>query len=111
MDKKVEEQIEQLQLLEQSLQNLLAQKQNFQAHLFEVENAIREVEAAKGQAYKIVGAIMVASDHKKLKDDLEERKEILELRIKNLKKQEDSVKEKAEKLQSEVVVKLKEEKK
>lgn len=110
MDKETEQQISQLQLLEQNLQVFQAQKQNFQAHLFEVENALKEVENAKGQAYKIVGAIMVSSDPEKLKRDLESKKEVLELRIKNIRKQEDSVKEKAEKLQADVVKKLKSEK-
>ncbi len=106
MDKETEQQISQLQLMEQNLQNFLAQKQNFQSHLFEVENAIRELETVKGSAYKIVGAIMVSSDPEKLKKDMLSKKDVLELRIKNLKKQEDSIREKAEKLQAEVVKKL-----
>ncbi|MFH0752021.1 MAG: prefoldin subunit beta [archaeon] len=110
MDKETEQQISQLQLLEQNLQSFISQKQNFQAHLFEVENALKELKISKGTAYRIVGAIMIASDHDKLIKDLEEKKEVLELRIKNLQKQEDSVKEKADKIQVEVVKKLKEEK-
>lgn len=110
MDKETEQQISQLQLLEQNLQNFQAQKQNFQAHLFEVENALKEVENSTGSMYKIIGTIMVASDPKKLKEDLSSKKDVLELRIKSLKKQEDSIREKAEKLQAEVVEKLKSEK-
>lgn len=110
MDKETEKQISELQLLEQNLQNFSMQKQNFQAQLFEVENALKEVENAKGATYKIVGAIMVSSDPDKLKKDLGSRKEVLELRVKNLKKQEDSVRVKAEDIQKEVVEKLKEEK-
>src|SRR3989339_2077659 len=105
MDNQTEEQISRLQLLEQNMQAFTAQKQNFQAHLFEVENAINELEVSNGQAFKIVGAIMIASDSEKLKKDLKEKREVLELRIKNIEKQEKSVKEKAEKLQDEVVKK------
>jgi len=108
MDKDTEKQISQLQLMEQNMQNFQAQKQNFQAHLFEVENALKELDNLKGSAYKIVGAIMVSSDPAQLKKDLESKKELLELRVKNLKKQEDGVREKAEKLQAEVVKKLQE---
>ncbi len=107
MDKEMEDKISQLQLLEQNLQNFVVQKQNFQAHLFEVENALRELDNSKGAAYKIVGAIMVASDHDVLKKDLKEKKDVLELRINSLQKQEDNVREKAEKIQAEVVKGLK----
>jgi len=42
--------------------------------------------------------------------DLKEKKEVLELRIKNLQKQEDAIKDKAEKLQADVMKKLQEKK-
>ncbi len=106
MDKDTENQISQLQLLEQNLQSLVMQKQNFQAHLFEVENALKELSTSNGTAYKIVGAIMVSQSSEDLKKDLESKKEVLELRIKNLKKQEDLLREKAEKIQTEVVKSL-----
>ncbi len=110
MDKEMEDRISQLQLLEQNLQNFVAQKQNFQAHLFEVENALKELDSSKGTAYKIVGAIMIASDNAKLKKDLEEKKDVLGMRIKSIQKQEDSMREKAERIQAEVMKGLKEDK-
>jgi len=103
MNKETEDQISQLQMLEQNLQNITMQKQNFQAHLFEVENAIKELSESKGPVYKIVGAIMVSQESGLLKKDLESKKDLLEMRVKNLKKQEDSIKEKAGKIQAEVV--------
>jgi prefoldin beta subunit len=111
VSKETEQKIGQLQLLEQNMQNFLMQKQNFQAQLMEVENALKELESAKKETYKIVGNIMVASDKAGLKKDLSSKKEILDLRLKNLKKQEDSLKEKAEKIQAEVIEKLNKEKK
>ena len=91
MGTEVEQKIAQLQLLEQNMQNFLAQKQNFQAHELEINNA-----------YKIVGSIMINSDKNKLKTDLESKREIIALRIKNLEKQETQIKEKIDKLQEEV---------
>ncbi|MBU2634267.1 MAG: prefoldin subunit [Nanoarchaeota archaeon] len=95
--------IQELQLLEQNLQNLLMQKQNFQARLMENENALNELKDNKGQSYKIVGSIMIAEDNKKLEEDLIEEKNILDLRIKSIEKQEGGLKEKATKLQEEIM--------
>ena len=58
----VEQKIAQLQLLEQNMQNFLAQKQNFQAHELEINNAIDELGKSKGNAYKIVGSIMILQE-------------------------------------------------
>ena len=107
INKETEEKIGQLQLMEQNMQNIIMQKQAFQTQLFEVDNALNEIEKTKDETYKIVGPIMVATSKKELKDDLQSKKEILELRIKNLEKQEKKIKEEATQLQTEVMKKLK----
>ncbi len=101
-----QQKISQLQLFEQSLQNVLIQKQQFQSQLVEIESALKEIGTAK-EVYKIVGNIMVDSKKDDLKKDLTSKKEIIELRIKTLEKQEKSIKEKATKMQSEVLEKIK----
>lgn len=106
LTKESEQKVQQLQLMEQNIQNIMAQKQQFQAQLLEVENASTEIKSSKGNAYKLVGNIMVLSDKETLSKDLESKKEILNVRIKSLKKQEDGIKEKAEKLQAEVMTEL-----
>ena len=106
-NKETEQKITQLQMMEQNIQTFMAQRQNFQAQQLELDNAIKELEISKGDCYKMVGSIMIAADKDKLKKDLESRKEVVELRLKSIKKQEDSIKEKAEKLQSEVIKELK----
>ena len=105
--KETQEKIMQLQQLEQNLQRFLLQKQHFQTQMLEIENALEELSKSKGEAYKIIGTIMVSSDKDGLKKELAEKKEILELKLKNLEKQEDITKEKATKLQAEVMEKLK----
>jgi prefoldin beta subunit len=97
-----QEKIQQLQLLEQANQNLLMQKQNFQSQLLETESAIEEL-GKSSKSYKIVGSIMVASDSKSLKDEMAKRKEMLDLRIAAIEKQESQLRERASKLQSEVL--------
>lgn len=107
MVKESEKKIQELQALEQNLQNLLLQRQTFQARLLENENALKELNEAKKETYKIIGNIMVLVDKKKIKSQLEQEKEIIELRIKNIEKQESNLKEKATKLQQEVLKELK----
>ena len=100
--KETETKLNQLQMLEQSMQNLLMQKQQFQLQQVEIESALKELEKVN-EAYKIVGNIMVLSKKDDLKADLTSKKEIVELRIKNMEKQENQLREKASKLQNEVL--------
>lgn len=111
MNKETQQKIAQLQMMEQNIQTFMNQRQNFQAQQLEIDNALKELESSKGDCYKMVGSIMIATEKEKLKKDLQSRKEVVELRLKNIKKQEDSIKEKAEKLQSEVIKELKPSKK
>lgn len=96
------EDLHKLQLMEQSLQQFLMQRQTFQAQLMEIDSALSELDKTD-KAYKIVGNIMVVSEKSELKKDLESKKEILNLRIKNLEKQEEKIKENASKLQAEII--------
>ena len=52
MQQSTKEKIMQLQTLEQRMQNLLLQKQNFQTQTLEVENALAELKNGKGETYK-----------------------------------------------------------
>ena len=81
-----QESLMELQLLEQNLQNFLMQKQAQQIELNEIVAALSEIEKLKTseQAYKIIGTVMIKSEKKDLKKELSEKKDILELRIKNI---------------------------
>tara|TARA_Y100000034_G_C6815481_1_gene366849 strand:- start:626 stop:937 length:312 start_codon:yes stop_codon:yes gene_type:complete len=102
---KIEEKIQELQEIEQNIQNIISQKQHFQTELIEIDNALQEIEKTSKETYKIVGNIMIATDKENLSEDLESKKEVINIRIKNLDKQESSLKEKANKLQKEVIPK------
>ena len=108
VSKETEQKIGQLQMFEQSLQSFLGQKQQFQMQLVEIESALSEL-GSTDNAYKIVGNIMVEADKSELKADLQSKKEMLELRIKTMDKQESQVREKASELQSEILSKIKKE--
>lgn len=105
--KEAQESIQRLQLMEQNLQGLNMQRQQFQAQLFEIEGALKEI-ATSPVAYKLVGGIMIGTDKDSLQKELQGRKELLELRVQTLEKQEKQLKEKAKKLQEEVLASVKE---
>lgn len=102
IDKETEKKIGQLQLMEQNIQNVLVQKQSFQTQELEINNALEELKNSKGMVYKIIGGIMISSEKNNIKKDLESKKEIIDLRIKNIEKQENLLKDKLSKLQEEV---------
>lgn len=106
-NKETENKIAQLQILEQNIQNFLMQKQTFQSQLMELDSALEELENSNGRAYKIVGSIMIAKDKESIKKDLQGKREVIDLRVGSIEKQENQLKEKASKLQSEVLGQLK----
>ena len=107
MNKDTEKKIQQFQIIEQQLDNIILQKQNFQVQLAENENASVELEKSNKTPYKIIGTIMVSSERSSLLKDLKESREIIELRLKTLEKQENNLKEKAESLQKDLMEELK----
>ena len=107
VSKENEKKINQLQLFEQSMQNLLVQKQQFQSQLVEAESALKELETSE-HSYKIIGNIMISAKKDDLKKELQSKKDLLELRIKTLEKQENQIKDKSSKMQSEIMSSMKE---
>ncbi|MDP2628510.1 MAG: prefoldin subunit beta [Nanoarchaeota archaeon] len=90
--------IQEMQILEQTLQNLLMQKQAFQMEMSETKSALSEIEKSKEDVFKIIGQLMIKTDKKKINEELSNKEKILELRIKNIEKQESSLTERLEKL-------------
>lgn len=103
-----ENDINQLQFLQQNLQNIILQKQQFQKQLTEMDSALKEIEDSEN-VYKILGNLMVASKKSEVKKDLQEKKELFGLRVKNFEKQEKNLKEKTEEIQKKFLEKVKNE--
>ena len=72
----------------------------------EVENALSQMEDSS-KVFQIIGNIMVVTSKSKLKKELNEKKEIIDLRLKTIDKQEDKLRAKATELQKEVMKELK----
>jgi len=95
----VSEQAQQLlgqaQIYQQQMQGILTQKEMLSAQLMEIEKALDELGKTKEtQVYRISGPILIKSSKNEVKKELEEKKEMMGLRIKSLEKSEKKVKEK-----------------
>ena len=97
----VQERIARLQQLQNTMQQLLAQKQRLDAEKAETERAITALGETPDSAkvYKSVGAVLVEKDKAAVVKELTERKDFLEMRAKVLEKQEEKTKEKLTGLQ------------
>ncbi|MDO8628599.1 MAG: prefoldin subunit beta [Nanoarchaeota archaeon] len=106
LDKETQQNMEQLQLLEQSLQTTLMQKQTMTNQLAEIDNALNEINKTE-TVYKVLGPVMIATTKKEAQQELQNKKETIAIRIQNLDKQEHKIKERFEKLQEDVLKELK----
>ncbi|MCW3977672.1 MAG: prefoldin subunit beta [Candidatus Bathyarchaeota archaeon] len=101
----VQQRLLRLQQLQQTLQGVLTQKQQLELELNEVEQALSELEKLTNVAviYKSIGSLLVKSKKTKVTTELNERKELLNMRVNVLGKQEErlrtQVKDLQEKLQ------------
>lgn len=102
MDKETQEKLQELQFSEQNLQNILMQKQAFEIELNEVESAEEEVKNSNDEIFKITGQIMVKAKKEQLISDLNDKKRILNLRLKTLENQEKNIQEKVDKIKKEI---------
>ncbi len=102
--------MQQLQLTQQNLENIMMQKQQIRSQLVELESALTELNTTD-KAYKIIGKIMIASSKDDLIKDLEEKKEVAEVRLKNFNSQEEKLKKNLEEFQQKVMEEMQKDKK
>ena len=107
IDQETQEKIQQLQIFEQNLQNLLLQKQAFQMELNETENALSEIEKTKEDVFKMISNIMIKTDKTKLNEELNRKKDLLNLRLKSIDSQENEFSKQLEALRKEIMKKFK----
>lgn len=100
--KDAKEKINQIQVIQQSMQNLSMQRQQSQIQETEIESALAELDKTDS-SYKIIGNIMVKTDKNTLKNELKEKHEMLKIRISSLEKQEEKLRANVESLQKEVL--------
>jgi len=99
----IDNKIQEMQMLEQNIHNLLMQKQAFQMESAETKSALKEIDNSGDEVFKIVGQLMIKTDKTKMKEELENKDKLLDLRLKTIEKQEQNFSEKAQKLQEELM--------
>jgi len=103
VEKSMENEIAQLQMLEQNLKSIEMQKQNFQLQLVESENSLKEIEKYEGKPYKIIGPVMIETEKDDLVKDLSEKIELLKSRSESMEKQEKSFRKQFETIQKKLM--------
>ena len=98
--------VNQLQLLRQNLENISLQKQQLEATLTEVESALSVLEKDT-KSYKILGKLMLQVETPALRKELEEKKEVVSIRLQNFSSQEDKIKKEMETIQKQLLEELK----
>jgi len=97
----VQQRLLRLQQLQQTLQSVLTQKQQLELELTETDQALSELEKVTDDAviYKSIGSLLVKSEKAKVTTELNERKDLLNMRINVLGKQEERMRSQVKDLQ------------
>ena len=105
----VQQRLLRLQQLQQTFQSIAAQKQQVELELTELEQALTEVQKLEKDAtiYKTIGSILVKNDKDKIITDLNERKELLTMRVTVLGKQDERLRSQLKDLQTKLQEDLK----
>jgi prefoldin beta subunit len=98
----IQERLLRLQQLQQTLQTILAQKQQVELELTEIEQALSELQKTADDTtiYKAIGSLLVKAEKPKVTADLTERKELLNVRVQVLGKQEERLRGQLKDLQT-----------
>ena len=98
----VQERLLRLQQLQQTLQSILAQKQQVEMEKTEVDQTVTELQkTAEGAViYKAIGSLLVKAEKPKVTEELVERKELLDTRSTVLARQEERIRSQIKEAQS-----------
>jgi prefoldin beta subunit len=100
----LQDKLEQAQKLQGELEVIVSQRYQLELSLKEVEKSLEELNKVDENApiYKHVGSILVKAKSKdEVKKELEEKKDMLELRIKAVQRQQELLQKKYEEIQRE----------
>jgi len=98
----VQERLLRLQQLQQTLQAVLAQKQQVELEMTEIDQASGELQKLADDAviYKATGSLLIRTEKGKISTELVERKELLSTRTSILAKQEERLRGQLKDLQT-----------
>lgn len=98
----VQERLLRLQQLQQTLQSVMAQKQQVDAEQAEVEQTLAALQKTADESviYKAIGSLLVKAEKAKVTEELVERKELLTTRTTVLARQEERLRSQAKEVQT-----------
>lgn len=98
----VQERLLRLQQLQQTLQTVLAQKQQVDMEKTEVEQTVAELQKTADDAvvYKATGSLLIKAEKAKVSEELAERKDTLETRSTVLARQEERLRSQVKEAQA-----------
>ena len=98
----VQERLLRLQQLQQTLQSVMAQKQQVDSEQTEVEQTLAELQKTPDDSiiYKAIGSLLVRAEKGKVAADLTERKELLVTRTTVLGRQEERLRSQVKEVQA-----------
>ena len=104
----LQEQLLRLQQLQQTLQIIVSQRQQLELEGSEIDIALEEMNKIgdDNPVYKSIGSLLIKSERKKLIEELNERRELVNTRIQVLTRQQSRAEERAKELQQSIQSKL-----
>lgn len=105
----VQERLLRFQQLQQTMQSVLAQKQQVEMEKTEVEQTLKELQKTSEDAviYKTAGSLLIKAEKNKLTEELVERQELLGTRSTVLARQEERIRSQVKEAQTKLQADLK----
>jgi len=105
----LQEQLQRLQQLQQTMQAVVTQRQQLELENSEIDRALSELEklAEDAPVYKSIGSILVKSSKTQVITDLQERKTLYTTRVTILQRQQTRADERIKELQQSIQARLK----
>jgi prefoldin beta subunit len=100
----IQAKIQELQMLEQTFQQLLMQKNAFSMESNETDYIIAEVEKTEGEVSRIIGhQVVIKSTKETILKDMKKKKGLIDIRMKTIDEQEKEFSERIESIREEVM--------
>jgi prefoldin beta subunit len=100
----VKNQLAQMQQIQQQAQAIITQKNQVEISLKETELALEELEKLDNDAviYRAIGDLLIKTEREKTKEFLKEKKDMLDLRVQTLARQEERAQKRFQQLQEQL---------
>ena len=107
LDEETQQKIQELQMMEQTFQQLLMQKNAFSMEANDADLIIKEVEKTEGEVSRIIGnQVIIKTTKESILEDMKKKKELIDIRMKTIDEQEKEFSKKMESIREEVMKKI-----